>query len=371
MQNHIFDLISFIGAVQGVLLSVFLFSRASNQRSTFFLASYVLFFSVGLLEPWADRTLTGEARLAAVSFLSSSNYLYGPLLYLFVYHFVGRPRLALKKYLLHSVPFAAIFPVAATLSLSQAEADIQDLFLFVAFEGLVIQILTYNVKAIGLLKKNEPLSPSGKSGSNITWLRSLFKFITIIYGLSFLISHLILFGWAEAQQLYLLVQVSITVMIYLMTYRLIMHPQLFIVRSTIMGDENGNAAKYAKSGLKQAQAEEYVAELNRLMQNEKPYLDPDLSIYSLSKRLNISRNHLTQVINEKLNMNFYEYINGYRIEEAKKMITHPAYAHLNFTGIALESGFKSKTAFNMNFKKFTGCTPSDWKRSAHFAAGNV
>jgi AraC-like DNA-binding protein len=63
--------------------------------------------------------------------------------------------------------------------------------------------------------------------------------------------------------------------------------------------------------------------------------------------------------------NFYAYVNQYRVEEAKRKITDARLAHLNLTGIALESGFKSKSAFNLNFKKITGYTPTEWRsRSA-------
>jgi AraC-like DNA-binding protein len=59
--------------------------------------------------------------------------------------------------------------------------------------------------------------------------------------------------------------------------------------------------------------------------------------------------------------NFYAYINEYRVEEAKRKIADSRFAHLNLTGIALESGFKSKSAFNINFKKITGQTPTEWR----------
>jgi len=77
----------------------------------------------------------------------------------------------------------------------------------------------------------------------------------------------------------------------------------------------------------------------------------------------IPTHQLSRVINEHFGRNFFDFINGYRVAEVKRKILDPAYAHFSLLGIAFESGFNSKSAFNRVFKKITGQTPSQFKES--------
>ena len=72
--------------------------------------------------------------------------------------------------------------------------------------------------------------------------------------------------------------------------------------------------------------------------------------------------HLSQLLNENLNQKFYDFVNGYRVEEAKRALFDPANDHLTILAVALEAGFSSKSAFNAAFKKFAGTTPSDFRK---------
>ena len=98
------------------------------------------------------------------------------------------------------------------------------------------------------------------------------------------------------------------------------------------------------------------------MQNRKPYLESDLTLLKLSQQIGISTHNLSQVINEKLDMNFYDFVNKHRVEEAKRLLIDPAKQPLTILAIAEEAGFNSKTTFNSCFKKFTSTTPSEYKR---------
>lgn len=120
--------------------------------------------------------------------------------------------------------------------------------------------------------------------------------------------------------------------------------------------------KYERSGLKEEEARYYLKLLENFMKNEKPYLDSDLTISDLSERLNIPRHYLTQIINEKLNKNFFMYINEYRINEIKKMMSDSHFHNYTILRLAYQSGFNSKSRFNKAFKKFTGHTPSEYKK---------
>lgn len=97
------------------------------------------------------------------------------------------------------------------------------------------------------------------------------------------------------------------------------------------------------------------------MTSGKPYLEANLSLPELANKLEIPSHHLSRVINEQFGMNFFDFINQYRIDEVKSKIGNPKYAHLSLLGIAFDSGFNTKSAFNRVFKKITGLTPSEYK----------
>ncbi len=123
-----------------------------------------------------------------------------------------------------------------------------------------------------------------------------------------------------------------------------------------------NKPKYLSSGLTKENAEKYSKQLKNIMTEKKPYLNEKLTISDLANMLNISRHHLTQIINENLNKNFYNFVNEYRIEEVKKMLLDDKKKHYSILAIAYECGFNSKSTFNTLFKKYTGITPSEYRK---------
>ena len=120
--------------------------------------------------------------------------------------------------------------------------------------------------------------------------------------------------------------------------------------------------KYATSTLTEEKFEETVPQLLRLMEKEKMYLDPNLTLKDLTRHLHIHANHLSQIINAKFDVNFNDFINNYRITEAKKQLTASDKRHLTVLEIMFDCGFNSKSVFNTAFKKFTGTTPSEYRR---------
>ncbi|PWN63269.1 helix-turn-helix domain-containing protein [Chryseobacterium oncorhynchi] len=100
-----------------------------------------------------------------------------------------------------------------------------------------------------------------------------------------------------------------------------------------------------------------------LMETEKPYLDGDLNLLKLSDRVQINAHQLSYLLNNGFQENFFYFVNKYRIEHAKKMLTDGSFQRLSILGIAFESGFNSKTAFNTIFKKMTNMTPSEFRKN--------
>lgn len=120
--------------------------------------------------------------------------------------------------------------------------------------------------------------------------------------------------------------------------------------------------KYKDSALSRSEIEKYLELLKLHMKSEKPYLSPSLSINELATRASINPRYLSQIINESLGMNFFDFVGKYRIEEAKNKMLESSRGNRNILQILLEVGFNSKSAFYRAFKKNTGMTPSEFIR---------
>lgn len=106
-----------------------------------------------------------------------------------------------------------------------------------------------------------------------------------------------------------------------------------------------------------------ASSLKQLMLDSKPYLNQSLKLYDLAKLTDTLPHVLSDQINQEMKMNFYEFVNQYRVEEFKERVVSSEYSHLTFLAIALDVGFNSKASFNRIFKKQTGMTPSQYKAS--------
>lgn len=104
--------------------------------------------------------------------------------------------------------------------------------------------------------------------------------------------------------------------------------------------------KYQKSGPSLELAENYLRRLRQFMETKKLFTKNDLTLNKLAERLAIPAHHLSQIINDRLQQNFYDLVNNYRVEEAKKRLLDPAYQHLTILAIGYEVGFSSKSVFN-------------------------
>ncbi|WP_243396585.1 helix-turn-helix domain-containing protein [Leptospira wolffii] len=118
--------------------------------------------------------------------------------------------------------------------------------------------------------------------------------------------------------------------------------------------------KYEKSGLREEKIPEYLDKIRDYMNSKMPYKDSEFSIDSLSQGTDVPRFYITQILNEHLGTNFYNFTNEYRIREILKEFDAKPPEKPNILSLSLEYGFNSKSTFNSAFKKFTGKTPSEY-----------
>ncbi|MDP3435863.1 MAG: AraC family transcriptional regulator, partial [Bacteroidales bacterium] len=108
------------------------------------------------------------------------------------------------------------------------------------------------------------------------------------------------------------------------------------------------------------QEEEFITRLLYYMKESKPYLNPEITLGVLSSQMKVSSEYLSRVINTRLNINFFDFIAHYRVEEFKFMCKDLSKRNYTIISLAYDCGFNSKAAFNRVFKKTTGVTPSEY-----------
>ncbi|MBL0913660.1 MAG: AraC family transcriptional regulator [Bacteroidia bacterium] len=126
-------------------------------------------------------------------------------------------------------------------------------------------------------------------------------------------------------------------------------------------EEEEEAGPYRKSALPETQLAAYAARLEQLVQGDRIYLDPALSLATLATRMKIPRHHLSQLFSRHYNSSFSQYINALRVEHACTELLKQAPENENLEDLALHCGFNSKTSFNRYFKAQTGYTPSEYR----------
>lgn len=333
---------------------------------------------VGLYAVFSDVLFT-KYQLFSASFISLL-LLHGPFLYLYISSLTDDKFRISWKNLIHFTPFvlfnlyillASFFPhYAQKISLDHSENIHGTAYLFNLF--LILTVLSgpiYILLTIRLFKKldiNIFNNFSASENVSLDWMRKLIYTFGVVWTVLMIfttIHHVFgLFSWSFCTNGLFL---SLSVFILLIGFLGLNQKEIFVQypdkQIEYVIDEP--KAKYATTLLKEDEMDDYIKKIVQYMDEEKPYLDADISLPELSERMNIPSHHLSRVINEKLNLNFFDFINQYRVEEVKSRIHDPQYEHLSILGIAFDSGFNTKSAFNRVFKKMTGMTPSEFKRS--------
>ena len=130
-------------------------------------------------------------------------------------------------------------------------------------------------------------------------------------------------------------------------------PRILIIETT---------KRYQKSGIDETDLSLYEEKILKHIKKNKPYLDAELSLEDLAKQTGIPKHHVTQTLNDKMEKSFYQFINEYRIEEAKCKLKNEK-EEVSMLSLAFDVGFNSKSSFNNNFKKLTGHTPSSYRKA--------
>lgn len=295
-------------------------------------------------------------------------FLFGPLFYYYVNSLTLKNFSVSKKQLLHLIPFFAFviyripfyllsneqkLAMVGTSSLRNEELAVlivQCIHLFF-YLHLTIKNLQKYLSAI-------KTTMSSLEKINLNWIRTGIHAFIVIFVLMFILSSLYFAGIDLYEYYSVVIPILVSVTILTMGYLGFKQPIIFPPEIQEL-----KFKKYERSSLTIDKADLHLQELLAVMRDKKPYLDNELTLTKLSEMLSIPQHHLSQVLNEKLNQNFFDFVNNYRIQEAKKLLVSPEGGMLTILAIAEEVGFNSKSAFNNAFKKVTNTTPSEFRKN--------
>jgi AraC-like DNA-binding protein len=214
-------------------------------------------------------------------------------------------------------------------------------------------------------KKNIRDQFSALEKINLDWLR----FFLIL----FLTFWLLAIGFGKFMHLenWDSIWTASTLIIFLIGNYGFMQPQIFFPASgtdKANGMEADPAGKlprerYKKSGLSDEQIQFYCERLKGIMREQKPFMNPSISLTLLAEKCGIASHHLSRIINEKMECTFYEYINALRVEEARILLKSEEFRNYSIADICFESGFSTLSTFNVTFKKRVGVTPSQYRNA--------
>lgn len=305
--------------------------------------------------------------------------LFGPLLWLYINtYFSGEDRLSWKV-VIHFIPFIVfvlIIPLLNLELLTWRSVDYGMLTVFDSWNNRPITLPQYLYGSIFFVQFLHVLGYMIASTIFITRVEKdlkqqysnldevAIKWHKVFLGASafvlLCVSFIILYqffsqDYRRMADYFYVIPMSFT--LYLLHYYAIKYPNLIFKNSVVEPLE-----KYEKSSLGTSASSEYAEKLKALIESRKLYLQRELGLSDLAREMGVSTHHLSQSINEILNLNFYELINQYRVEEAKSKIKEEADKPL--LQVAYEVGFNNKASFNNAFKKHAGMTPSKYRESA-------
>lgn len=300
--------------------------------------------------------------------------LFGPLYFLYVKTLVTGKKSGSRE-LIHFIPFLLfqfyllnrlIIGELKGINLEHSHTDSNMPVLFAFF--LLLTALSgpvYFLMSINLFKRLKSSLSNNYSSLEVDplWLRKLSFIFGIVWTILILIAVIHhLFGMFSLSFCTDGLALSLAVLIILLGYFGIRQNEIFVEKiASKQPFVTEPVKKYASSDLKYDEAKVLEEKLNDYMNINKPWLDPEITLPKLSEQLGVSSHHISRVINENLNSTFFDMINKKRVEEVINKLNDPEYCHYSLLGIAMESGFNSKTAFNRLFKKYTGDTPSSFK----------
>jgi len=382
--------VSLIGAVQAIFYLIVFQSKSKKTLSDYVLMLFTLLIGAIFFDQYLRNTDFYQLHPEYWGITYCFPILTAPLLYIYVELITGPVQRFRSWFWLLMLPFFFFLtyylityyflPIEKKIAYFRLATTKPWAMIYAGEFSLVFSGTVYSVLGLFRLKKhiqNIGLNFSYTEGINLNWLKSIFIAIVIVNLLG-LLSNVVtdvfpLFPYQTGDNFISAINVTLVFIIgYFGMKQALIYPTVTAKPELIDIEQNSEtintqntenfqtSVKYLKSGLQDNLANEYYSSLIQLIESEKLFIDSKLSIKTVADRLGVKVNHLSQVINQKTGKNFFKFINEYRVEEAKRLLSSPANQKFTILAIAYDCGFNSKSSFNTIFKEYTGQTPSDF-----------
>ncbi len=373
-----------IGLVQALFFSIIVLAKKHKDGGDYLLA--FLFFILAY-EFWVNWiSFTGRLILYPHFFGTAMPLvlLLGPLLFFYIkihispeFHFRAGYLLHVLPYLIINIIYFPFFKMGANekiieyknLVLGRPSDFLSGVMIVISFSPLI-----YTVWSLVILKKHRQRIPDLYSYASekmkLDWLWYLTWSMMIVSAITLVLNSIIAFSdIADWIQLRLYILIISVIWVFSLGYYGIRRTSFFQAYPLLTGNDSSGMSiselerkKYEKTKISPGTYKQYKKKLLDHMEREKPYLNQKLTLTDLARQIDMPAYVLSQLLNEYLGQNFFEFINKYRIEEVKRQYVEPESRNLTLIGIAMDSGFNSKSSFNRIFKQFTGKTPSEYFR---------
>ncbi len=354
------EILILMSVIQGVFLCIVLSMRIearspANRVLIWFILSLIFLLSAGI--PVESHILILLKK--GMSYVGDSvSFLYGPLLFMYTYRLLLKGQMKNRKYhFLPAIVFFSLNIIFEVIGFEQFGDQFFEIYFSILSTFFFIQIIIYlalSIRLITFYKKS--------IDHELSYTPSINYLATIVSIIGFCVLLFLVDFVAEAYGLgvdltfmnYHIAWMSISLLTFILAYYAIAQPALFRIMPV---KENSNVIDI--SDLKRTKTE-----LLNQMENQKLYLDPELSLLAIANLLGRRKEIISKVINQGLNKNFYQFVNEYRIEEFKQLVEQQDKKHITHLGLAFEAGFKSKTTFYKAFKEIVGSTPAQYLKSS-------
>ncbi len=370
MENlEISDLIRIVSTIISLLLAFFIFSvKSKNRISNKIFATYLILSAFEFTSWSLFINITSNILI----FKSQLSYLIMPVFYLYILSVCYADFTLKRKHLWHLIPY--IIGNLVMIPRFYLSNPSEKLLLFENYNeqfeivylhfSLHIQFAIYIIIGFFVLKRAKKIFVENYSSGTIAtynWLLQLLIFIGVLYGVAFIKNLFKYFGDSQYFQVSEIV-LSIVTLYFVCWYalKILKYPELFngVDSKTKLTSEIKESDSKNNIDVKE------IEQLTTYMETEKPYLNPSLSIRNLAEEIKMNSRDLSVLINQHLDKHFFDFVNEYRIEEAKLLLKNPTKKEFTVLEILYEVGFNSKSSFNTAFKKHTGLTPTQFRKSS-------
>lgn len=362
--------LNIIAVVIGFFFSLIILGYKKGRKTTRrLIAAFIMMYSFETF-----NTLIYHSRLVLIyphlsRVFTQVYFTLGPLLYLYVKSLTQQNFKFKAAYLWHFLPFCLGVIYIIPYYIQSAEYKIQFLLNFPIQTDTGLQILLvsrfvqlflyifFTTKLLSDYSNKIKHSHSSIEAIRLDWIKCLLLLMAFAVFLYLIYYFCRIFFPPISNLPSTMLMICRPLIALFVGYKGLTQPEIFSE-----DEPTESPKKYKQSTLTQKQADAYLQKLLELMEKKRPYLNSDLTANELALQLGISYRHLSQIINEKLHQNFFDFINRYRIEEAKKRLVQNRDKNYSILAAAYDAGFNSKSTFNMVFKKYEHMSPSEFIR---------